>query len=162
MDHIWTIEQWEKYIDITEEGHRIGLRVIFDQNIDVEVRSECKAFAKFLRKEYFFPIRVRVYIKNVARIKCRDGDWAYGTCWQPNEYKEEPYIRVAAGDYSDLCERWGKDDALAAILLTIAHELTHYFQWINNLQLTSIGMERQATKYAKFILDEYREIEKSL
>ena len=44
-----------------------------------------------------------------------------------------------------------------AILLTIAHELTHYFQWINALKLTPIGQERQATKYARYILDEYAE-----
>lgn len=51
----------------------------------------------------------------------------------------------------------GKDSALTAILLTIAHELTHYFQWINSLTLTSIGRERQATKYARYVLDDYAE-----
>ena len=68
-----------------------------------------------------------------------------------DDYTVEPYIRVAAGDYLDLCEKWGKDSALTAILLTIGHELTHYFQWINALELTPIGMERQATKYARSI-----------
>jgi predicted SprT family Zn-dependent metalloprotease len=51
--------------------------------------------------------------------------------------------------------KWGKDDALARILATIAHELTHYFQWINNLKLTPMGRERQANQYAGFILAEY-------
>ena len=55
----------------------------------------------------------------------------------------------------DLCHKWGKDSALTAILSTIAHELTHYFQWINALKLTPIGQERQATNYARYILDEY-------
>lgn len=35
------------------------------------------------------------------------------------------------------------------------HELTHYFQWVNSLNLTPIGQERQATKYARYIMDEY-------
>ena len=79
-----------------------------------------------------------------------DGDLVYGTFWSmEDDYTVEPYIRVAAGDYLDLCEKWGKDSALTAILLTIGHELTHYFQWINALELTPIGMERQATKYSK-------------
>lgn len=69
----------------------------------------------------------------------------------------EPYIRVATGDYEKMLIQNGKDDALAAILGSIAHELTHYFQWINNLELTPIGEERQATQYARFILDEYSE-----
>ena len=52
----------------------------------------------------------------------------------------------------------GKDNALAAILLTISHELTHYFQWINNLSLTSKGRERQATNYSRYIVEEYSEM----
>ena len=82
----------------------------------------------------------------------------YGTfTWWEDDYEIPPYIRVAAGDYQDKCKRWGKDSALTAILLTIAHELTHYFQWINSLTLTSIGRERQATKYARYVLDDYAE-----
>lgn len=82
----------------------------------------------------------------------------YGTFWSMyDDYNIEPHIRVAAGDYMDLCHKWGKDSALTAILSTIAHELTHYFQWINALKLTPIGQERQATNYARYILDEYAE-----
>jgi hypothetical protein len=112
----------------------------------------------FLRKEYFFPLRVVAYIKNKKKIRAMDGDLVYGTFWSmEDDYTVEPYIRVAAGDYLDLCDRWGKDSALTAILLTIGHELTHYFQWINALELTPIGMERQATKYARYVLDDYAE-----
>ena len=54
-----------------------------------------------------------------------------------------------------LANHLGKDNALASILLSLAHELTHYYQWINNIQLTPTGRERQATKYANYIIDEY-------
>ena len=84
MWHIWTIDDWEKNIDLTREGHRTGLRLRFDKDIDSEVRRACKEFAVFLRREYFF-------------------------------------------------------------------------QWINALKLTPIGQERQATNYARYILDEYAE-----
>ena len=153
MDHIWTIENWEQNIDFMEEGHRTGFRLRFDSGIDPEVRRACKEFAAFLRKEYFFPLRVVAYIKNKKKIRAMDGDLVYGTFWSmEDDYTVEPYIRVAAGDYLDLCDKWGKDSALTAILLTIGHELTHYFQWINALELTPIGMERQATKYARYVL----------
>lgn len=158
MDHIWTINNWEKNIDMKHEGHRKGLRIRFDKGVDSEVRRACKEFAKFIRKEYFFPIRVTVYIKNTMRIKAMDGDLVYGIFWRvDDDYTVEPKVRVAAGDYLELCAKWGKDSALTAILLTIAHELTHYFQWINSLELTEIGQERQATKYARFVLDDYAE-----
>lgn len=158
MYHIWAIEDWEKNIDLDREGHRTGLRLRFDKDIDDEVRRACKEFAVFLRREYFFPIRIIVYIKNTPKIIAMDGDKVYGTfSWVEDDYTAEPHARVAAGDYPDLCRKWSKDSALTAILLTIAHELTHYFQWINSLQLTPIGLERQATKYARYILDEYAE-----
>lgn len=158
MDHIWTIENWEKNIDLTKEGHRTSLRMRFDKDVDSEVRRACKDFAAFLRKEYFFPLRVVVYIKNKSKIVAMDGDKVYGTFWSmDDDYTIEPHIRVAAGDYTELCNKWGKDSALTAILLTIAHELTHYFQWVNSLDLTPIGQERQATRYARFVLDEYAE-----
>ena len=46
-----------------------------------------------------------------------DGDKVYGTFWSMNDdYSIEPHIRIAAGDYKDLCNKWGKDSALTAIL----------------------------------------------
>ena len=69
MDHIWTIENWEQNIDFMEEGHRTGFRLRFDSGIDPEVRRACKEFAVFLRKEYFFPLRVVAYIKNKKKIR---------------------------------------------------------------------------------------------
>lgn len=158
MYHIWTLDNWEKNIDVTKEGHRSGLRLRFDKGTDDEVRRACKEFAVFLRKAYFFPLRVTVYVKKAVRLTAMDGEKVTGTFWSTeDDYTVEPYIRIAAGDYDDLCRKWGKDNALAATLSTIAHELTHYFQWINSLQLTPIGEERQATRYAGYILDEYAE-----
>lgn len=158
MYHIWTLDNWEKNIDLTREGHRSGLRLRFDKGTDDEVRRACKEFAVFLRKEYFFPLRVTVYVKNAVRLTAMDGEKVTGTFWSiEDDYTVEPYIRIAVGDYDDLCRKWGRDNALAATLSTIAHELTHYFQWINSLQLTPIGEERQAARYAGYILDEYAE-----
>ena len=83
-----------------------------------------------------------------------DGDKVYGTFWSMyDDYNIEPHIRVAAGDYMDLCHKWGKDSALTALLSTIAHELTHYFQWINALKLTPIGQEREINALSQKILD---------
>lgn len=158
MYHIWTIENWMKNIDLEKAGHRTGLRLRFDKGVDPEVRRACKEFAAFLRKEYFFPIRIVVYIKNSYRIMAMDGDKVFGTFWSMDDFSVEPYARIAVGDYVDLVKRIGEDRALTSILLTIAHELTHYFQWINCIELTPIGKERQATNYSKYVvLDEYAE-----
>ena len=34
MWHIWTIDDWEKNIDLNREGHSTGLRLRFDKDID--------------------------------------------------------------------------------------------------------------------------------
>lgn len=157
MKHIWTLKDWKKNINFSDVNHRTGLRLKFDDNIDYEVRRACKEFAVFLRKEYYFPIRVPVYFKNKKKLRCIDGDLAYGTFFEPTSYDVEPYVRIAVADYNDLCFKWGKDSALTSILLSLAHELTHYFQWINGVELTECGYEQQATRYARLILDEYAE-----
>lgn len=98
-----------KNINLHERGHRTSLRIRFDKDIDSEVRRSCKEFVSFLRKEYFFPLRVVVYVKNVKKLIAIDGDKVYGTFWSMNDdYSVEPHIRVAAGDYNDLCNKWGK------------------------------------------------------
>lgn len=84
-----------------------------------------------------------------------DGDYAVGTFFEPYSFSVEPYAKIAAGDYSEMLTSWGRDDALATILTSMAHELTHYYQWINNLNLTETGRERQAKNYSHFIVNEY-------
>ena len=85
---------------------------------------------------YRFPVRVPIY------------------------FKETKYIKIAVGDYNDLCKVQGKDDALAAILCSITHELTHYFQWIKYHELWLSGeknqyFERQAVYYGRQIVYDY-------
>lgn len=153
--HIWTLDKWKKYY--YDGNVRRGMRLKFDVGVDEEVKRSSKAFCQWLRTRYYFPIRVPIYIKNSLRLKTIENNLAYGTFFEPENHYMEPYIRVSAGDYDELLKDYGKDNALAAILLTIAHELTHYFQWINDIHLTEIGMERQATAYAQYILEEYKE-----
>lgn len=106
------MDDWKlgKNINLHEQGHRTSLRIRFDKDIDSEVRKSCKEFVSFLRKEYFFPLRVVIYVKNVKKLIAMDGDKVYGTFWSMNDdYSVEPHIRVAAGDYNDLCNKWGYD-----------------------------------------------------
>ena len=156
--HIWTLRRWEKYYDLSDAKHRTGLRTRFEKGVDPEVRAACLRFCAWLRTEYFFPIRIPIYFKQAARIKAMDGELVSATFFEPVNRQDEPYARIATGDYQQLKEKIGRDNALASILLSVAHELTHYFQWINDIRLTAIGEERQASRYARFILDEYADV----
>ena len=152
---IWKMKKWEAYY--LGCYHRSGLRVDYEKTVDPNVKRACKEFVSWLRSKYEFPMRIRMYVKDKKQIRAQDGSMVYGTCFLPYDRSEEPYIRIAAGYYQEQAEKRGIDNALASILWNIAHELSHYFQWLNNLELTPMGEERQATNYANRILDEYAE-----
>lgn len=157
--HIWKMKKWITVLDYDKRSYRSGLRLKFDKGIDPELKEECKRFAAWLRNEYIFPVRVPIYFKNYVKLRCIDGATASAAFFRPDSYFDEPYIRIAVGDYRELCEDWGEIEALFAVLRDIAHELTHYFQWINRLELTAVGEERQATNYSRRIVnDEYQEV----
>ena len=154
--NIWRSPKWRAFYD--QHPHRTGLRVRFEKGVDPEVRRACMEFCTWLRSEYEFPMRVVVYVKACEQVRCMDGDLAYGTCFRPFDRLKEPYVRIATGDYEKRLAEWGQDEALAVNLNCIAHELTHYFQWLNDIQLTPIGEERQAIYRAKEILYDYADI----
>lgn len=137
---------------------RNGLRMRYEPDVDPEVREAIKQFISWLRTEYYFPMRVIVYVKASESIRAKDGEEVCGTFFGPFDPLLEPYIRVATGDYQKNLLKYGRDNALAGILCTIAHELTHYFQWVNQIKLTDRGIEWQATFYSRIIVQEYATI----
>jgi hypothetical protein len=72
------------------------------------------------------------------------------TFFAPFDKCVEPYIRVATGDYLELLEKNGQDNALAAFLGSIAHEMGHYYQWIDDLELDEEGAENNR-EYMLFV-----------
>lgn len=150
---IWKCENW-KELD-SRYFTRSGLFLHFESGVNQEVKRACVAFARWLRKEYYFPLSVHVYVKETKQILNRKGELVLSTCWLPDHKEYHPYIRIATGDYEELLFRWGKDNAIASILMDLSCELTHYFQWVNNIQ-QSIKKERaQARECAKTIIKRY-------
>ncbi|MBB3070065.1 hypothetical protein FHS14_003060 [Paenibacillus baekrokdamisoli] len=117
-----------------------------------EVKRACLEFAKWLRTEYNFPIRVVVYLKRDYQIKNRyTKELVSATFFAPYDKNEEPYIRVATGDYLEMVDDRGQDNTLAAILGSIVHELGHYYQWLDDQELDEEG----ADECREEIIEEY-------
>ncbi len=152
---IWISEEWKKNPVICNAERRTGLRLKFDKETHPEVKASFKKISKWIRERFCFPIRVPVYVKAAKTVIARDGEHCVGVFFEPDDYKWEPYIRIATGDYEELLKKSGELQAKIAILLPMLHELTHYYQWLNSEQLTSLGKERQATRYAEDIMEEY-------
>ncbi len=116
-----------------------------------EVRGALIRYAKWLRKHYEFPVRCPVYLFPSEQITAQDGDRVSATFFAPYDRNVEPFIRIATGDYPDLLRIHGRDDALAANIVSLSHEVIHYFQWIKTGTIT----ERGVIKKAESMLDLY-------
>ena len=76
--HIWTITDWEKNLP-DNSLRRTGLRFRYDRNTHPEVKRACLQFAIWLRTQYYFPLRVVVYVKEAKTIRTKDGDHVAGS-----------------------------------------------------------------------------------
>lgn len=107
-----------------------------------------------VRMNYHFPIRLTVYVKESETITLMNGDVAWGS-FRFFDTFDEPYIRIPTGDYLIRAEIEGKEIAALSILSSLVHELTHYFQWVNDFEQTDRGSEWQANYYRNRIIDLY-------
>ena len=154
--HLWHLCEYRKNDKLCQLP-AAGLRLHIEKGVDPDIRKAFLGFAQWLRKEFFFPVRVNVYIKKAYRIQAKDGELVVGTFWESFAYNAYPYIRLATGDYEELKENRGEKQALLSILHSFAHELSHYYQHINALPQTPRGRERQATYYATKIVEAYQD-----
>lgn len=113
-----------------------GLRVVFRSNTDNSLRFEVLSFAKWLRKRYWFPIRVEVRFLNCDKIYLNENKsvvalFNYQTNWDCVETAEKacPLIYIAAGNYVKQLKKHGRKETLYNYIFSMAHELTHYYQW---------------------------------
>lgn len=154
--HVWNMVYWKRFYN--QADIRSGLRLHCDKTLYSQVKRACKEFCAWLRADYTFPLRVNIYLKDSDRIRASDGELVYGIWYKPYDKYKEPYIKVAAGDFKKLLKERGRDNALAVYLFDIAHQLTHYFQWINSLKLTEDAEESQAERYSRMIVYDYAEV----
>lgn len=150
----WKCTEWQDFYK-ERSALKTGLRLHFDKNVNRTVRSLFIDLAAWLRCSCSFPIRVNVYIKSSEAIKAADGDKVSATFFGPFDRLSEPYIRIATGDIEDLTHKAGIFSALCSEAASMIHELTHYYQWLNALELTEKQKERQALYYCEKIMYQY-------
>ncbi len=130
-----------------------GISFHYEKGIDGDLRKIYISFAKWLRKTYLFPIHINVYIKNCERVRLQSGTMAYGSFrWFE---KRPPYIRIPSKIEPHLLNEFSKDELYEQILSSLVHELTHYFQWVLDLEQDDAVSERQANYYRYRIIEKY-------
>ena len=155
MNDIWFCEKWKKNNSHVSSYGSIKLR--FDKDVNTELKKMVSDYCSWLKAFFTFPVNVMIYIKTSKKIRAKKGGWTLGTFDWYGEFPccKRPYICIAVGTYYDSSE---KEEAAQTILKTISHELTHYFQWINDIVLSPNGLEKQATYWAKIRVSEYYDV----
>ena len=101
-------------------------------------------YARWLRQNFEFPVRVPVYLSGKAQITTTHGERVSASFFAPWDRNEEPYIRIATGDYPALKRECGRDDALAAFITSLSHEIVHYVQWLESGDTSEKGVAVKA------------------
>ncbi len=146
------------WLPYRENAGPSGLRVRYDRGLHPFIRRELKIFCRWLRWYYHFPAPVQVYICHAEHIRARDGQPCSGTCFQENRPGAVICIHIAAGASADLTDQALKN-RLWGCIFTLAHELTHYYQYLSDSYQTTRGMECQATRQANRLQALYYEDE---
>lgn len=119
------------------------------------MRAALVRFARWLRREVEFPLRVPVYLLPGELVVTMHGKKCSASFFAPWDRTVEPFVRIATGDYPRVKARIGRDDALAGYLRSLAHEIVHYQQWISTGEVGERGVARKASsmvdRYAKTV-----------
>jgi hypothetical protein len=122
---------------------RTGLRIHGERG-DPCVRDSLIRYARWLRSNFAFPVRVPVYLKPGDQFVTAEGENAVSSFFAPFDRGQEPYIRIATGDYQSLKKEIGRDNALASFIASLNRQLIHYWQWTKTRTVWEAGVAKQA------------------
>ena len=130
-----------------------GVYLHFAKGVDSELKSKIMAFCRWMRKNYVFPVKLVIFISDDPYIvNSQTGEKVSATIFLPDD-KSSPFARISTGNYQKDIEEIDLFSADCNVLASIAHEVTHYFQWLQseNPELS----EKQAQSKARRIVYKY-------
>ena len=143
---LWITNTEENVKFYSDSAPRSDLCLHFEPGIDTETKGNVCRFVRYLRREFYFPIRCNVYFCNKERFHSSKGGYCYGVFYPNDGYRRLVYPQIYIPAKSDLY----------SIYSSLGHELTHYFQWyFMDDQRSARSLEIQASKYANRILEDY-------
>lgn len=125
---------------------RKGLRIRSNPNICPEIKQSIYILGKWMRRRFEFPIRVVVYLKEEKGIISSTGEEVSATFFAPYQKSEEPYIKIATGDYEEMVRTCDEGFAIYPYLVSMAHEIVHYQQWLDDRPFDEEEAERESER----------------
>ena len=137
-----------EYID---SANNDGLRCKYPIGFDEQTKTKVNEFVKFIRRNYYFPIRLNVeFFDKTFFLHQADGHKFYGIFYDGDSSKNiYPKICIA----SRLTER----NLIEDVMFSVAHEITHYYQWyfLEEDKRTARSLEIEANKWSKYVVETY-------
>ena len=130
-----------------------GISFHYQKGIEDDLKKKYTSFARWLRKNYVFPVHINVYILNCEKVRLLNGCAAYGSFrWFK---KRAPFIRIPSAIEPQLLDDYTRVEIYEQILSSLVHELSHYYQWILDLDQNNATSERQANYFRYRINEKY-------
>lgn len=148
---MWIEKKDKKYYNDSKVK---GLRLIFKNGITDEEKTWCKEFCCWLTKYYWFPIRCKIVFWPQTKFRSQvEGRFCYGIFYSNEEYTSRRY------PVCHIASKFVKEKSKYDCLVSIAHELTHYYQWYfyYDKERSERSLEIIANKWAHYLVGEYLE-----
>ncbi|PJI07265.1 MULTISPECIES: tetratricopeptide repeat protein [Clostridium] len=131
---------------------RGGLRIRYESHMDLQLKDIIIEFARWLRKKYIFPIRLTIYIRYEYKSKANNSDKFLASFLEPDSEKYNPHIRVEVKNHRDDVD--DTNEFRKYILISIAHEIIHYMQWIKKVDFCEKEAEYKSEKLVQLFIKE--------
>ena len=143
---LWVTNTSENIHFYSNSAPKSGISLRFATAIDACTKKRICDFVRYLRKEFFFPIRCNIYFCNQEKFRSSKRGYCYGIFYSNDESNGRiyPQIYIPA------------NNKLYFVYHSLCHELSHYFQWyLNDDKRSDRSLEAQASKYADRILEDF-------
>ena len=143
---LWVTRTEENLAYYADSAPKSNLALHFTSEVDPTIKKRICSFVRYLRKEFYFPIRCNIYFCNQEKFRSEKGGFCYGIFFD-NDHSEYIYPQIYIPIKQPLHQTY----------FTLCHELTHYFQWyfFDTKNKSNRSLEIQAGIYAKRITDDY-------
>lgn len=146
-EFLWITRTKENLEFYSDSAHKSNLSLHFASEIDADIKKRICKFVRYLRKEFYFPIRCNIYFCNREKFPSSKGAYCYGVFFSNEESNGRIYPQIYIPVKNELY----------SVYHSLSHELTHYFQWyfFDDTQKNDRALETQASKYANRIMKDY-------
>ena len=131
------------------------MRIRIEKGIHKRLREEYLSLIKYLRNKYIFPYRLNIYVVNKTKVKLMNGGMSYGKFhWY---ISKDSYIVIPSKIDKSRLDGYTLEDEYYAILGSLIHEISHYYQMCLDLKQNDKASEKQADYYRFKILEEWQD-----